>query len=650
MGVRLHEKGSALSEEEQEMWPEWLTEGVEPAEIEVLMAAASSREVKVEPVDWGTLPEWLTEGMEERSGEVWSDDEAKQNLFQVEQAYLDEGRRKKRWGRTEIATKLAEFEQGYREKPSQRQLATELGIPRTTLQHWLKRKGNIDAEPEVIAFFESPVGAAFLHRLVLGSHFVFTLMGPCGIRLVCRYLELTGLDQFVAASYNPHQKVSVAIEEAVIEFSRAERKRLGQDMPPKEITICEDETYHPEICLVAIEPASNFILLEKYAENRQAQEWTKAIKETTAGLPVKIIQSSSDEGRGIVKHVNKDLGAHHSPDLFHVQNEVVKGPSTALGGRKRQAAKAMDEASEKVSRYQEKKAAYLNDERRTECPPGLKKKLEQAQMKESEARKALETATAHQERLKQTIGKISRTYHPYDLQTGAPRSAEMVSTSLDEQFSEIEAVSTEAALSERCFKRIKKAKGVLVDMVATIAFFFMTMQAKIEALSLPPSVEQAVYNNLIPGIYLYLVAHKVKTTEEKRDLLQRSEELLAPLSARDGPFCCLEKEELELIEKVAIECAQLFQRSSSCVEGRNGQLALFHHSLHRLSNHKLAALTTVHNYFIKRPDGTTAAERFFGAKPKDLFEWILERVDLPGRPAQKRSQPQQKTYLVQAAA
>lgn len=650
MGAWLKEKGCVLPEEEQEMWPEWLTEGLEPAEIEVLMAAATSREIKVEPVDWETLPEWLTEGMEETSWEVWGDDEANRNLFQVEQACLEEGRRKKRWGRTEIATKLAEFEQGYPEKPSQRQLASELGIPRTTLQHWLKRKGSIDADPEVIAFFESPAGAAFLHRLVLGSHFVFTLMGPCGIRLVCRYLELTGLDQFVAASYSPHQKVSVAMEEAVIEFGQAERKRLGQDMLPKQITICEDETYHPEICLVAIEPASNFILLEKYAKSRQAQEWTKAIEETTTELPVKIIQSASDEGRGIVKHVKKDLGAHHSPDLFHVQNEVVKGPGTALAGRKRQAAKAMDEATEKVSRYQEKQAAYLNDEGRTECPPGLKKKIEQAQMEETEARKALETATAHQERLKQAIGKISRVYHPYDLQSGAPRSAEMVSTSLEEQFSEIEAVSTEADLSERCFKRIKKAKGVLVDMIATLAFFFMTVQAKIEALSLTPTVEQAVYNNLIPAIYLHLVAHKVKIAEEKRDLLQRSAVLLAPLLARDGPFSCLEKEDLELIEKVATECAQLFQRSSSCVEGRNGQLALFHHSLHRLSNRKLTALTTVHNYFIKRPDGTTAAERFFGAKPKNLFEWVLDRVDLPGRPAQKRSQPQQKAYLVQATA
>ncbi|HEY85831.1 MAG TPA: hypothetical protein G4N96_12060 [Chloroflexi bacterium] len=75
----------------------------------------------------------------------------------------------------------------------------------------------------------------------------------------------------------------------------------------------------------------------------------------------------------------------------------------------------------------------------------------------------------------------------------------------------------------------------------------------------------------------------------------------------------------------------IFQRSSSCVEGRNGLLALLHHSLHRLSNRKLSALTTVHNYFVKRRDGTTAAERFFSSPPKDLFEWLLERVDIPGR-------------------
>jgi len=52
---------------------------------------------------------------------------------------------------------------------------------------------------------------------------------------------------------------------------------------------------------------------------------------------------------------------------------------------------------------------------------------------------------------------------------------------------------------------------------------------------------------------------------------------------------------------------------------------------------KLQVLTILHNYLIRRPDGTTAAERFFGAKPQDLFEYVLDRLDVPARPAAARS-------------
>jgi hypothetical protein len=54
-------------------------------------------------------------------------------------------------------------------------------------------------------------------------------------------------------------------------------------------------------------------------------------------------------------------------------------------------------------------------------------------------------------------------------------------------------------------------------------------------------------------------------------------------------------------------CVQTFQRSSSCVEGRNGQLALRHHSFHRLSPRKLQALTTIHNFFLT--SATAASSR-----------------------------------------
>jgi hypothetical protein len=552
----------------------------------------------------------------------------------------DNGTGEKRWSREEVAKRLKEFEEELQQGHSQRQTAEELGIPRSTVQYWLSRRGRIDADPAVIAFFESPAGVAFLHRLVLAAQFVITLLGGGGIRLVCVFLEISGLAQFVAASYGAQQKVTVAMEEAVVAFSKKERKRLAEDMGAKQITVCEDETFHPEVCLVAIEPVSNFILLEQYADNRQAKTWTSAMEEATEGLRVEIVQSTSDEGKGLLRHVEVDLGVHHSPDVFHVQHEVVKGISGALASKERKARRALTKAREKVSEL--RRALGASDEGSQE----LTQRLAEAQQEEQAAQETSEVSSAQRERAQQAIQGISASYHPYDLATGAERSAEEVSASLEEHFAEIEAVAEETKLSENAFKRIAKAKKVVTAMVATTAFFWLTARAKVEALELASEVEQTVYDHLIPCIYLHLVAERVENAQQRHTLQVKSEELLAPLRAKDGPLSDFGPEELVSIESVAQECAQLFQRSSSCVEGRNGQLALHHHRLHRISGRKLAALTTVHNYSMKRGDDSTAAERFFGAKPRNLFEWVLDRVDLPGRPAKKRPQPQRGGYLL----
>src|SRR5205823_14968832 len=113
-------------------------------------------------------------------------------------------------------------------------------------------------------------------------------------------------------------------------------------------------------------------------------------------------------------------------------------------------------------------------------------------------------------------------------------------------------------------------------------------------------------------------------------------EVGAGLGAGVGPPAEVSAAEWERAGWLAQDCAGWFVRSSSCVEGRNGQLALRHHGLHRLSTRKLGVLTILHNYWVQRADGTTAAERFFGAPPRDLFAWLLERVPRPARPACRR--------------
>jgi len=535
-----------------------------------------------------------------------------------------------------VADSLAKFESANDIK-SQRQVTEEIGIPRSTLQYWLTRKKHIDAEPELISFFESPVGTAFLHRLVLGAHFVITMSGSGSTRHVCQLFELTGLDQFIASSYGAQYNVSVEMEQAIINFDHFEKERLAASMPSKEISVCEDETFHPETCLVAIEPVSNFILLEKYADSRKAEEWTKAMGEATFGLPVKIVQSISDEGKGILHHVKSDLGVQHAPDVFHVQHEIVKGTSAVLASKKKKAEATLDKATKDVQRCIREKDKYLQTQHGPGRPPQFDKRIEASLQNQEDAKRDLESAESHQQRMKEAIQKISKVYHPVDLETGELRQTNEVSESLNNCFNEMEAVASEANLLERSLKKIQKAKKVIVDMVATVLFYHMSIQAKIEALSLPLKVEQAVMDKLIPGLYLKRVSKQAKTSDDRQRLHRKAIDILQPLHNEDGPFSGLNAEELKLIQNVGEECANLFQRSSSCVEGRNGQLSLRHHGLHRLSNRKLASLTAVHNYFIRRRDGTTAAERFFGTKPRDIFEFLLSNMDTPGRPARGRA-------------
>ncbi len=126
--------------------------------------------------------------------------------------------------------------------------------------------------------------------------------------------------------------------------------------------------------------------------------------------------------------------------------------------------------------------------------------------------------------------------------------------------------------------------------------------------------------------------------------------MLEPLGQPDHPLNALSVIERARLEQVAGDCADLFQRSSSAVEGRNGQLSLHHHGRHRLSDQELAALTAVHNFHIRRADGTTAAERFFGQAHAALFALVLQRMPLPPPPARRRPRPPKPLSLLPVAA
>jgi len=175
--------------------------------------------------------------------------------------------------------------------------------------------------------------------------------------------------------------VSAQMEGAVVSYGAREQAKLSATMPAKEITVCEDETFHPEICLVAMEPVSNYILLEAYAPDRKAETWTQALSERLEEVPVTVVQGTSDEGLGLRHHVEKDLGVHHSSDLFHVQQSASKATSAPLAAQVRQAERAVEKAHKELDGQRTERETYLNqDPKPVGRPPDYAQRIANAQM------------------------------------------------------------------------------------------------------------------------------------------------------------------------------------------------------------------------------------------------------------------------------
>ncbi len=213
---------------------------------------------------------------------------------------------------------------------TQRAVATEMGIARSTLRDWCGEVPRGDPPTGLTAFARTPEGIAWLHRMVLAAHFSITLRAAGGTRLVSEFLELSGLSAFVGVSDGAQHALNVALEMAVVAVAAEQRTALAEGMPARAVTVCEDETFHPGIGLVAIEPVSNFIILEQSAADRTAGTWTAALEGACTGLAVEVIQSTADEAKALRRHAETDLRAHHSPDLFHGQHEVSNATSLAL--------------------------------------------------------------------------------------------------------------------------------------------------------------------------------------------------------------------------------------------------------------------------------------------------------------------------------
>lgn len=552
----------------------------------------------------------------------------------IDFAHHDHSDRHQLWNRFERADLFEQYLDLQAQGVSQRQAAKQLQVPRTTLQAWHSWHDTLDICPHVAQFFQSGPGLAFLHRLVLALPLVCVEVGACGIRLVCLLLNLTSLDRFVAASYGAQQQVNLQVEQAIVDYRQTETPRLAKDMPRKVITVTQDETFTGGLCLVATEPVSNFIILEHLAQARDQDTWHALMAPALAQLNCEVIQSTSDEAPGILAYVEHQLGAHHSPDLFHVQHELSKAVCAPLATKERAANKAFTEAKEQFEQAQARLESTDDqpEKRGPGRPPKAPMRLEQAQQTLEAASREHERLARQREQVKQSIEAIGQAYHFVDLERGVRRNGQLIALDIRTQIETIRTVAQHEHLSQSSLDRIAKAERVVPKMQATMAFVSGYVGQQVNQLDLTPPAFFAMHAKLIPSYYLDRVA-QTRTVSDGAPLRELARRLRTPLFEPGGALSPLRPETQRELQQQARELAEIFQRSSSNVEGRNGYLSLRNHQLRGLDlPRKRACLTTIHNFFLTHSDGTTAAERFFGQKPRSMFAAILDSVDLPPAP------------------
>ena len=465
--------------------------------------------------------------------------------------------------RSEATALLAEFESALTSGMTERGFAESRGVPRTTLRYWRERKERLDGDPEVVAFFESPAGLAFLHRMIIQIHLIFCQAGPCGVDRVSQLLKSTGLSAFVGSSHGSQHAVSEAMGREIRAFGRDQEERLASGMRARPILIAADETWLTEMALVAIDPRSNYVVAEEYAENRDAETWHATLNAKVAALPVNVVGVAADEGSGLGRMIETLLGIQKAPDIFHVQRDLWKALGQAITRSLTGPSEEVVKAAADLTYWQDRWERHEAGDRPVGRPPFFERHISNAEEELAAASGRNETVLHEAALAEDAIRMLSLAYHPIDLATGELRSTPIIQTALDKALATVEAAAERLSLPSKAYKRIAKAKRVLPKLTAAVRFFFDQIDQALEPLDVDDDLQHVFRECLVPAFYLQDVAHRGRRASERDRIRELGRRLLARARAPDSPFGLLPDAKKAELETLAADCASLFAWSIS---------------------------------------------------------------------------------------
>jgi hypothetical protein len=240
------------------------------------------------------------------------------------------------------------------------------------------------------------------------------------------------------------------------------------------------------------------------------------------------------------------------------------------------------------------------------------------------------------------LEQASQAVHPFAIADSRPQSSAQVEGALHQAVVTLNARRARHTARDNQGPAAKFTRQI-PGLAALIDAWWLRVEQGLMPPGLDADTQDWLQQQLLPAVYWQVQLEKTKTPN-LRTAYQRAFKQAQIALRQHLLSATLTPAEWVQWQAWATELVRQFQRASSAVEGRNGYLSQLNHCARGTPTQRLRVMTVIHNFDLKRADGTTPAERLFGTQFPDLFDWVMERVG--ALPMPRRAKPRPKPNLL----
>jgi hypothetical protein len=488
-----------------------------------------------------------------------------------------------------------------------RNIAQKIGISKSSVDRHKAsiKKRNIFAESY---FWETEEGYRWLCHLYFSVILFFGIHCSIGGDKLSAFFQLIRIDKHVGTSPSKIKEIAAMACDLLEEYRKQQEKASKMDKPIKVIGGI-DETYFRAMILVLMDLPSGYIFVEEESDDKSYETWFDRAKKVAKRFNIEFKFFVSDRAQQLIKLATQGFSCPSIPDLFHASNELAKLFGLSLNRKKAQIQKQLANALVKLETLKE-----------------LSKDISAQQVVVKELKAQESAIDKGISAYKDILYTLSLTLHPFNIACSSVMNSAQIESELNLLLIKAEALKAEHDISSKT-DHLQKFKNQIQEMAELVDTWWLLVNESLNFDELDGDLILWLTQYLLPALYWQKQAARTKNPDLKEEYRYAAEKAESKLKEHPLTQTYLANEEWV---SWANQMVSNFQRTSSAVEGRNGWLTQMHHNGRGLTPNRLKAQTILHNYYLKRGDGTTAAERLFKREFPDPFIWVIERMgDIP---------------------